>query len=99
MKLLGFLLSMLFVLNAQASDIYCENVDEEFPDDTLEFVLQGDTTYAYYWDNDSEHSVECEASAFGGFVCEDSYFTIRLYDSGDAIVEYYGEMTVDFNCP
>ncbi len=98
MRLLVVLLGLVFVANAGAANISCKNVDEYFEEDTLEFVQEGATTYAYYFDDDSYYSVPCETTALDGYVCEDDDFTIKMYESGETYVDYYGELSIEFSC-
>ncbi len=98
MRILSLIFSLALTMNANAANISCQNVDDSFEEDTLEFVQEGKTTYAYYFDNDSYYSIPCETTALDGYICEDANVTVRMYESGEAYVDYAGEASVEFNC-
>ena len=81
-----------------ADNMTCENVDEYWEDDALEFSQEGPTTVAHYFDNDSWYSLDCETSKLDGYVCEGDGLTITMDESGDAIVDHRNGDTVEFQC-
>ena len=95
---LTLIAALLLSTSAFAANMTCENVDEYWEEDALEFTQEGKTTVAHYFDNDSWYGVDCETTMLDGYICEDEGFTITMYESGDTIVEYSSGETVDFMC-
>ncbi|MCF8060658.1 MAG: hypothetical protein K9K67_15250 [Bacteriovoracaceae bacterium] len=98
MKFIISLLSLILMNSAFSANITCTNTDDYWEEDTLEFNQEGNTTYAYYFDNDSTYSIPCQATALDGLICEENGLRVRLYESGEAVVDSGSEEVVNFSC-
>ncbi len=98
MKSLIFLIAQIFASSAYADNLSCKNMDAAFPDDTLEFYQEGATTYAYYFDGDSNFDLPCETTALDGYHCEDGSLSVSMDESGFTTVERSDGSEIEFNC-
>ncbi len=96
--LMKLLLALLILGQAHAANLSCSNTDDYWQEDSLEFIQEGSETSAYYFDNDSYYTIPCESTARDGYLCNGSGFTVRFYESGEAIVESSLREEVDFYC-
>lgn len=98
MKFLILVFLTLASFELWADDMSCTNVDDYWKDDTLEFVKLGQTTYAYYYNNDSHYSIPCQTTMDDGLRCEEGKIEVRWYESGETIVSNGTDSPVEFDC-
>lgn len=98
MKQLILLIALIAAVEMKASETECQNIDDNFYEDTL--TISSDRSSVHYFDNDTGTDIPC-LSINEILVCVDRKWTVRIDKSGEGTVWEGVETdsnTIKFQC-
>jgi hypothetical protein len=99
MKKLLMALLLLSTLSTFAKTVECQNMSENWEEDSL--IINLETMKANYFDNDINWTLSCkkeEIAIFCSLEGNEDRFAARILDDGKAVVIYSYDQWIDFQC-
>lgn len=103
MKKISILVSLMLASSIAYSQVYtvvvCDNLSEDFPEDSLVIDFYRNT--ATYFDNDKDNEIPCSTLDNGITLCSDGHWTISIPKGGENTTVFEGKSLnrkIPFDC-